>query len=107
MPWQRAVVDLVYTVVKGLEHLGIKQTYQKIIGIVIVRDNSVQGAFLFPQRVQIHIVVVRDGPIWGRLKGARRTAVDTRILLEVLPAAILKTLYCRTATLSASPVQWR
>ena len=48
MPWQRAVVDLVCTVVKGLEHLGIKQTYQKIIGIVIVRDNSVQGAFLFP-----------------------------------------------------------
>lgn len=35
MPGQRTVVDLVCTVVKGLEHLGIKQTYQKVIGIVI------------------------------------------------------------------------
>ena len=34
MPGQRTVVDLVCTVVKGLEHLGIKQTYQKVIGIV-------------------------------------------------------------------------
>ena len=34
--------------------------------------------------------------IWGRLKGASRTAVDTRMLFEVLPAAILNTLYCRT-----------
>ena len=39
-------MDLVRAVVEGLEHLGIKQTYQKIIGIVIVRDNSVQGALL-------------------------------------------------------------
>ena len=38
--------------------------------------------------------------IWGRLKGASRTAADTKMLLEVLPAASLKTLYCRTATLS-------
>ena len=69
MPGQRTVVDLVCTVVEGLEHLGIKQTYQKVIGIVIVRDNSVQGTFLLSQRVQIHIVVVRDGPDLGQIEG--------------------------------------
>ena len=65
---QRPVVDLVRAVVEGMEHLGIKQTYQEVIGIVIVRDNSVQGTFLLSQRVQIHIVVVRDGPDLGQIE---------------------------------------
>ena len=68
---QRPVVDLVRAVVEGMEHLGIKQTYQEVIGIVIVRDNSVQGTFLLSQRVQIHIVVVRDGPDLGQVKGGQ------------------------------------
>lgn len=38
--------------------------------------------------------------ICGKLKGASRTAADTRIDFAVLPAACLKTLYCRRATLS-------
>ena len=69
MPGQRAVVDLVRAVVEGLEHLGVKQAHQKVVGCVIVRDHGVQGAFLLPQGIEVHVVVVRDGPDLGQIEG--------------------------------------
>ena len=57
---QGPMVNLVGAVVKGLERLSVEQTHQKIKGTVIIRDHGIEGAFLFPQGVQVHVVPVCD-----------------------------------------------
>lgn len=59
---QSAVVDLIRTVIERLECLGVEERHQKIKGVVIVWDHCVKGAFLFSQSIEVHIVVIRDGP---------------------------------------------
>ena len=62
---QSAVVDLIRTVIERLECLGVEERHQKIKGVVIVWDHCVKGAFLFSQSIEVHIVVIRDGPDLG------------------------------------------
>ena len=56
------MMDLVRAVIKRLKRLGIEQGYQEIEGVVVVRDYRVESAFLFPQGIEIHIVVICNGP---------------------------------------------
>ena len=65
MPGQRPMMDLICAVIKCLKRLGIEQGHQEIEGVVIVRDHGVESAFLFSQGIEVHIVVVRDGPDLG------------------------------------------
>ena len=60
MTRQCPMVDLVCTVVKRLEYLGVQQAYQKVEGRIIVRDHGIEGALFLAQCVQVHIVMVRD-----------------------------------------------
>ena len=68
---QGPVVDLVGAVVEGLECLGVEQAHQKIEAVVIVGNDGVQSAFLFSQRVQVHIVPVRDGLNLRQIEGSQ------------------------------------
>ena len=58
---QGPVVNLVGAVVEGLERLGVEQAHQKIQAVVVVGYDGVQSAFLFSQRVQVHIIPVCNG----------------------------------------------
>ena len=60
MTRQCAMVQLVCTVVKRLEYLGVQQAYQKVEGRIIIRDHGIEGALFLAQCVQVHIVMVRD-----------------------------------------------
>ena len=62
---KRPMMDLVCAVIKRLKRLGIEQGHQEIEGVVIVRDHGVKSAFLFSQSIEVHIVVIRDGPDLG------------------------------------------
>ena len=55
------MMDLVGTVVQGLEDLRIQQTDQKIEGRIVVRDHGIEGAFPLSQGIEVHIIVIRDG----------------------------------------------
>ena len=61
MARQRAVVDLVCAVIKGLERLRVKQTHKEVERVIIVGNDSVKSHFLLTQRVKVHIVVVGQG----------------------------------------------
>ena len=58
-------MDLIRAVIKCLKCLGIEQGHQEIEGVVIVRDHGVKSTFLFSQSIEVHIVVVCDGPDLG------------------------------------------
>ena len=68
---QGPVVDLVGAVIEGLERLGVEQTHQKIETVVIVGYDCIEGALLFSQRVQVHIVPVRDGLNLRQIEGSQ------------------------------------
>ncbi len=48
MARQRPMVDLVRTVVKRLEYLGVQQADEEVEGRVIIRDHGIQSAFRSP-----------------------------------------------------------
>ena len=62
------MVDLVGAVVEGLERLGVEQAHQKVKGTIIIRDHGIEGAFLFPKRIKVHIVMVCDGLDLGQIE---------------------------------------
>ena len=65
------MVDLVSTVVKGLECLGVEKTHQKIQTVVVVGYDGVQSAFLFSQRIKVHIIPVRNGLNLRQIEGSQ------------------------------------
>ena len=68
MAGQRPMVNLVGTVIERLKHLGIQQRDQKREAVIIVWDHSIERHLPLPQRVQIHVIVVRDGLDLGQIK---------------------------------------
>ena len=71
MAGQGSVVDLVGAVVKGLECLGVEQAHQKIQAVVVVGYDGIQSAFLFSQRVQVHIIPVCNGFDLRQIEGSQ------------------------------------
>ena len=54
------MVDLVSTVIEGLERLGVEQGHQEVKRVVVVRDHGIEGHLFLSQGVEIHVVVVGD-----------------------------------------------
>ena len=90
VPGQRPMMDLVRAVIKRLKRLGIEQGHQEIEGVVIVRDHGVESAFLFSQGIEVHIVVVRDGPDLGQVKGGQTNRGGDQNTLGCLARALLE-----------------
>ena len=65
------MVDLVGAVVEGLKRLGVKQGHQKVEGVVVVRDHSIECHLLLPQGVEVHVIVVSDGLDLGQVEGGQ------------------------------------
>ena len=84
------MMDLIRTVIKRLKRLGIEQRHQKIEGAVIVRDYGVESAFLFSQGIEVHIVVVCDGPNLGQVKGSQTNRGGDQDALGCLARALLE-----------------
>ena len=84
------MMDLVRTVIKRLKRLGIEQGHQEIEGVVIVRDHGVEGAFLFSQGIEVHIVMVRDGPDLGQVEGGQANRGGDQDALGCLARALLE-----------------
>ena len=71
MAGQCAVVNLVGAGVKRLKRLRVQKAYQKIKRVVVIRYDRVQRAFLFAQRVQVHIVMVGNRLNLRKVKGRK------------------------------------
>ena len=65
------MVNLVGTVVKRLECLCVEEAHQKIECRIIIWYDSVQSALLFPQGVEVHIVVICDSLNLRQIEGCQ------------------------------------
>ena len=61
MARQHPVVDLVRAVIERLERLGVQQTHEEVKRAVVVGNHRVERTLLLAQRVEIYIVMVRNG----------------------------------------------
>ena len=84
------MMDLIRAVIKCLKCLGIEQGHQEIEGVVIVRDHGVESAFLFSQGIEVHIVVIRDSPDLGQVKGGQTNRSRDQNTLGCLARALLE-----------------
>ena len=101
------MVDLVCTVVKRLEYLGVQQADEEVEGRVIIRDHGIQSALSLSQRVEIHVIMVGDSfdlrqiegcqPHSGRHQNAFRCLARSLLENLILPqgnACLLYTSRC-------------
>ena len=65
------MVDLVGTVVKRLEYLGVQQTDEEIEGRIIIRDHGLEGTFFLSQGIQVHVIMVGDGLDLRQVEGSQ------------------------------------
>lgn len=67
MDGETSAVFEVRDIVQLLENLAVQHTYQKVVGLVVVRDDAEQGGLAvrvlidsFPDRPDVHVVVIQD-----------------------------------------------